>query len=589
MVVTWPFHGRAAELARARRALNGRDAAGPRGVLLVGAAGAGKTWLIEEVRRTLPESPSFLSAEGSEAARGTPLGALAPLLPQRMAPDGNRWRWAADALAGTVIGIDDAHLLDAMSAALLQRLVRDGRVRLLAAVRAGAAAPDGLRRLTEDRLLDRLELPPFDPGETAALLAGALGPVSERAAARLHERSRGNPLLLRELVLGAVDSGELCVEDGLWGAAPGLLAGPPAARVADLVENRIGGYGQARPELREVLELVSFGQPLEISLLLGLANGALVEEAEARGLIAVIDEGRRTYVHMAHPLYAEVAAARCPRVRARRHHRALVGAVEAAGARRAGDTLRLAEWRLAGGMTEDPAPLLAGARDAWAAYDTTAAVRLAGAARDHGGGTEAALLLAEALSWAERYEEAERVLAECAGRPMNDIQRTRHAVLRAHGLSWGLRSFVAAEQVLCEAESAVADPALWWETGARRVALVGAQGDYGAALELAARLLVQEVEVRRTGALLTTTAVAHAYTGRPEEARREAGRAAELLGREPAEVLALSLAEFAAEFWSGSLDGADRAADAFAELLLRRGDWPVAERSVDALYGAVLL
>ncbi|MFZ3473830.1 hypothetical protein ACODT3_07040 [Streptomyces sp. 4.24] len=123
MVVSWPFHGRAAELERAHRALTGRDAPGygpagygsaqhgpadhgpaehgaaaPRGVLLVGAPGAGKPRLIGEVRRSLPE---LLVAEGSEAARGTPFGALAPLLPERMAPYGNRWRWAADALAGT--------------------------------------------------------------------------------------------------------------------------------------------------------------------------------------------------------------------------------------------------------------------------------------------------------------------------------------------------------------------------------------------------------------------------------------------------------------------------------------------------------
>ncbi|MFZ3473831.1 hypothetical protein ACODT3_07035 [Streptomyces sp. 4.24] len=273
--------------------------------------------------------------------------------------------------------MDDAHLLDPLSAALLQRLVRDGEVRLLAAVRPGAGTPEGLRRLAEDRLLGRLDLPPFTPAETTALLAAALGAVAERTSARLHERAQGNPLLLRELVLASVDSGELRLADGMWGTVSGQLPGPPPERVADLVENRFGGYGQDRPELREVIELVAFGQPLEISLLLSMADAALVEEAEARGLLAVTDEGRRTYVRTAHPLYAEVAAARCPRVRGLRHHRALVRAVEAAGARRAGDTLRLARWRLAAGMTEDPAPLPAGARDAWAAYDTAAAVRTA--------------------------------------------------------------------------------------------------------------------------------------------------------------------------------------------------------------------
>ncbi|WP_258024574.1 hypothetical protein [Streptomyces bambusae] len=577
MTVSWAFHGRSAELAALRRALTGTDR--PHGALLVGAAGSGKSWLLDELRRTLPGT---VAVQGAEGTRTAALGALAPLLPERTAPGGNRWRQAAEALAGAVVCVDDAHLLDPVSAALLQHLVLGGRVRLLAAVRSGAGVPEELRRLAEDRLLDRLELAPFTEDETGELLTAVLGPVAGPEARRLHRRSQGNPLLLRELVLTAVDDGALRPVDGVWDRPPGLPPAAPAPRLADLVEARIGGYGhdtgpgpspgcgcgdaaaRSRPELRELVELLALSQPLEFALLLELADVRLVEEAEARGLLRVEDDGRRCAVRLVHPLLAEVAVARCPRLRARRHHRELVRVLEATGARRAGDALRLAEWRLAGGLTDDPGPLLTGARDAWAAYDTTATVRLAAAARDAGGGTEAALLLAEALSWAERYEEAERVLADCAGRPMGDAQRTRHALLRAHGLSWGLRDFSEAERVLREVELTVSDPGLRWEAGARRVALVGARGDYHGALELAAGLLARPVEARRTGALLTTTAVARAYTGRPEQARQEAGRARGLLGAEPAEVLPLRLAEFAAEFWAGDLDGAERAADAFA-------------------------
>ncbi|MEV7419224.1 helix-turn-helix transcriptional regulator, partial [Streptomyces sp. NPDC089919] len=80
--------------------------------------------------------------------------------------------------------------------------------------------------------------------------------------------------------------------------------------------------------------------------------------------------------------------------------------------------------------------------------------------------------------------------------------------------------------------------------------------------------------------LLTGIAVAQAYTGHPLEARRLVTAAADRVGEDPTEVLPLHLAAFAAEFWSGDLTGAWRAADAYAEALGRRGD---------ALYGAVLL
>ena len=63
------------------------------------------------------------------------------------------------------------------------------------------------------------------------------GPVQEEVQRWVLDRSQGNPLYARELVLGAVDSGRLVAERGLW-----RLAGLPsvAASLVELVGGRMG-------------------------------------------------------------------------------------------------------------------------------------------------------------------------------------------------------------------------------------------------------------------------------------------------------------------------------------------------------------
>src|SRR6266542_6659335 len=116
-----------------------------------------------------------------------PFGAVSQLLPlgERIGDDRlNTLRRAAALLAERghrrplVLAIDDAHLLDDASAALVHLLALRGLAVVLATVRTGAPAPDSVVALWKDGLARRLDLRTLAPEATAELLGLALdGPV----------------------------------------------------------------------------------------------------------------------------------------------------------------------------------------------------------------------------------------------------------------------------------------------------------------------------------------------------------------------------------------------------------------------------
>lgn len=124
--------------------------------------------------------------------------------PQGLSPAGIL-RWALDVLqqqaAGRriVLAIDDAHLLDQPSAALVHLVARADNATVIGTLRDGEEIPLPIRALWTDDLVDKAELSPMAPAETAGLLAEILGgPVDAGTADRLGQLSAGNPLLLRE-------------------------------------------------------------------------------------------------------------------------------------------------------------------------------------------------------------------------------------------------------------------------------------------------------------------------------------------------------------------------------------------------------
>ncbi|MFF4545726.1 LuxR C-terminal-related transcriptional regulator [Streptomyces sp. NPDC001406] len=292
----WPFTGREDELELIRRSLT----AGRHGIVVTGAAGCGKTRLVTEALR----GTDGARVTGTPQSRGLSFAAFAHLLPESVS-----LHRAVHILSGVrLLVVDDAHLLDEASAALVHQLAVHGRTRLVVVASDGAPVPGAVSRLWTGELLPRLALEPLPREDTARLLA--LGGALERLTVnRLHRVCRGDLRLLRDL-LGAVrESGLLTrVPDTDEWAWRGPLPVTPTVRerTAPVLDRR-------GPAERETLERLAFAGPLPPRL--DDLDLAALERLEADGLIRVDDRGA---AHLAHPLHGPALRATAGRLRARR-------------------------------------------------------------------------------------------------------------------------------------------------------------------------------------------------------------------------------------------------------------------------------
>ena len=417
----WPLVGRAAELHRLHDLVAGSDSPG---VMIAGPAGVGKTRLALEALR-LAEAAGMGTARvtATRAAAALPFGALAPLLPAAHHGEtggvddrADLLRRSAAALLERAEGrrlalvVDDAHLLDDASATLIHQLAGSDSAFVLATLRTGEVAPEPVTSLWKDGVVERLELVGLDARAVAQLLESVLrGPVDRATVAHLAVRCQGNVLFLRELVLGALHDGSLCDDGGIWRLVAPLC---PSERLVELVEARLGRLDGAE---RRLLELVSFGEPLGPAELRAVADPGVAEALEWKGLLVSRRDAHRVEVRLGHPLYGDVLRSRVSALRVPEIARSLAEAVEAMGARRREDTLRVATWRLQGGGAQ-PDRMLAAATTARWRYDFPLAERLATAAIEAGAGFDAELLAAQLACLEGRAEEAHNRLSVLAGK-----------------------------------------------------------------------------------------------------------------------------------------------------------------------------
>ncbi|MFC6599818.1 AAA family ATPase [Kitasatospora paranensis] len=418
--VRWPFIGRRAELERI-----GDAAADARchAVLVCGRSGTGKSRLVEEyldLARSQGRQAAHLTA--SRTAAAVPLSALAPLLPAPAGPAAAPNTHPQDLLAAVrartadragdgrfVLGVDDLHLLDPASLALLTALCAAPEVLLVASVRDREALPDALAAWWRAGRAVRIDLAELERPAMDTLLHLALGgPIAAPAGQALWAASRGNLLYLRELVLRGLADGALARSGGVWCLTARLSAGDG---VAGLVRERLDAL---TADQRDVLERLALCEPLGVDELLADTTEPLLTALEEGGLITVRPDGRRLEVRLSHPVHGDVLKDGMPRLRVRSLLLDQVARVEARGARRSGDALRLAGWRLDATGTADRALLLRAARLAHHAHDIDRMHDLARAALRQGPDPQAVLLLGIALGELGRADEAVEVLSGAA-------------------------------------------------------------------------------------------------------------------------------------------------------------------------------
>lgn len=412
-------------------------------VVIAGGAGVGKSRLLEAAADAARAGGvAVLSLVlATRAAAAIPLGAFADLVPDSTASltGPALLRAVSSSLRRgqggrpPLLVVDDAHLLDAASAALVLNLAVTGdAAMMIVTVRSGEPCPDAITALWKDLGGLRLDLQPLAPVEVAKLLAAALpgGMVTARLAQQVAEHSGGNPLYCRELVLAGLAAGTIARADGMW-----RQAGPPvlSIRLTELLDERVGVLSASE---RQALELVVLAEPVDLPLLERLAGPGPLAALEQRRLIAV-DSTAPLRVRLGHPLYGDVIREKLGEVRRRQLGTVLADALEEHGDAGPRSLLRIATWRLDAG-TARPGLLTKAAYAASMLSDQELAVRLAAEALRVGGGADAGLALARAEVRRNHLDAAEEALARWEGRAGSEAQAKEHITERVPLLRWGL-------------------------------------------------------------------------------------------------------------------------------------------------------
>lgn len=547
--------GRHAELEAVATALAAPDV---RGVAFIGPAGAGKTRLAEEACRLAGLSGmEVVTALVTSGSSGIPLGALAHLLPPAGSLEDvhadlqptHLFRAVRDALSARagrrplVLMVDDAQHLDGMSAHLVHQLATAGDAFVVLTIRAGEAVPGPISALWTQRVIERVDLGPLPQEECLAMAAGLLGgPLDTRSESWLWRTSGGNALYLRELVLGARDGGTLVNDraSGRWRFADDQ--GHVSSRLAEVVDHRLAGLPA---ELRRAVDVVALAEPVGLAIVEQITGLEPLADLEDRGLVRVYQEQRREYIRTAHPLYGEAIRQQPLTMRRRSDLRALADAVEARGARRREDPVRVAGWRLAAGATVDPAVLLRAALAAQYSHSDHEAIRLARLALepehprseplDREVECELCLCLGSALGRQGRFDEGLLMLDRAQNLATKPETIARIAMRLSFTAGERHEDLPGAEKVLVEALETIPADSQWVTDLSLQLALLrGEHGEgHGAAAALAP-VAGEPAEPNQAVTYFLAAAAAALTTGRFSEARALSDRGYEVHRTVPA-------------------------------------------------------
>jgi DNA-binding CsgD family transcriptional regulator/tetratricopeptide (TPR) repeat protein len=454
-----PLTGRAEELEVITDVFraDGADA----GVVIAGAAGVGKTRLAREAMAVARDCGWTVRwASGTLAAQSIPLGAFAQWADRL---EGNPLQLVAGAIkaittspngAPVLVVVDDARLLDNLSAFVLHQLVQRRAATVIATIRAGAPAPDEVTALWKDGHLRRLDLQPLSQAESDHLLQTALGgPVCTTCSERMWNLTRGNVLFLHHLVAQEKHAGRVFTRNGHWRWEGTMQVSPS---LAELVDSRMG----ATPEpVLDVIDLVAVAEPLELAHLAALVNPSAIEDCEHRGLITVSHATPISVARLGHPLYGEVRQMQAGRARLERLRGRVARAVAAAnGNLGAPDPVRLALLWLQSDLSPDRDVFTQAAQTAFRGLDMKLAERFAEAAVAVGAGVDSELLRANALTLLSRGAEAEELLKSLTGRSLPEPTWSTAVSLRGVNLLWPLGQPEQSRKIIDDALASASEP-----------------------------------------------------------------------------------------------------------------------------------
>jgi tetratricopeptide (TPR) repeat protein len=213
------------------------------GAVIVARVGAGKTTVARAAAERIGGSSTWIT--GTVSDRVIPFAAVRDLI--AVPDDGKTAAVLAAAREsvpdGTLLIVDDAHLLDHLSATLVYQLAVSGAVRLIATVDPDEGAPDSIRALQLDNVLPRVELdaPKADPKRLAESVRTFVAALPAAARAALEFMAVADPMSSADLAALAGDDAAqaasaadvLVVIDGVARSAHPLYANAARALMSD--------------------------------------------------------------------------------------------------------------------------------------------------------------------------------------------------------------------------------------------------------------------------------------------------------------------------------------------------------------------
>jgi DNA-binding CsgD family transcriptional regulator len=377
---------------------------------LHGAAGIGKSLVLSHAARQLASAGAdVISCSGSEATAVIPLAPLLKLCPPGVEDAGRAIMaelYRRSRGNRTVVLVDDAHLLDDATAAVVRQMASAPAVGVAIAVRSGAQLPASVDAIRRDGQAVVLELSELDRPSSYRLVELLLGPTEDDTLAWIHSRTRGHPLYLRELLVAGRQTGALQQHDGRWrheSDAPVWTA-----RLHALVANRLRGLS---PTERRVMELVAVGGTVPFGALSAIVDLDVLVELARRRLLAV-DAAK---IEMDHPIIAETLLATMGAERATSARLRLAAALERHPEDR--DPVMIVQLRLDAGQPVDPELLVEALDAALVSRLPQVAERFASVGCQVHPGPSTRMRLVESLAmqgrWGEAEEQFELLSEEC--------------------------------------------------------------------------------------------------------------------------------------------------------------------------------
>lgn len=584
----WPFVGRDQELRTALAALSDPEC---QGVALIGDSGVGKSALARVLAGTAHSAGRTVRfAFGTRTGLAVPLGAFSRAVtadvvdePAVMLAAAHR-NLAKD--GRLVLVVDDAQLLDPLSATLVHQLAASRSARLILTIGSDEPLLDAVTALIKERLLVTVHLDPFTREQTGELARAVLaGAVESRLVDELHGRSAGNLLIMRSLLSASIENNALVQTREGWQLRGALH---PDRELCDLVELRLHTLSAA--EL-EVVELLATAEVLEWKVLREICDVDAVAKLENRGLIQMVVDESETVAQLNNPVLSDVVSRRAGIVRTRQLNGKLAQAFgnylqQGRRGKKVSDVrgrLRLARFMIHSDLTPDLDVIVAAAADAIAMSNVSLGEELARFAVNRGAGLRAVIVLAKAVSWQGRGDEAEATLADADLDGSAEWLVAQWACLRAANLFWVCRRVAAAHRVLADVKSRVTSEASIRLANALEVTIRFFGGDVAATLDVGPSLCESSRMPVATAWAAVSTASALAVAGRFREVSRLSGAlgSASPPGLE-SHWLNIGMAEVMSATAAGDLPAAERLCERYAAMAT---GVPQSEAKVQAMLG----